>query len=205
MSSTARGYDRHKADYYVTPQAPIKDFLSVFLQDEQIDRPDRMLWLDPCAGGCAQSEMSYPTVIERDLAATVMTMDIREDSRAEHHGDYLAEVIQEPRPDIIITNPPFNLALPIIKKALQDVAPGGYVIMLLRLNFFGSLERKPFFEENMPKYCYIHSKRMNFIPKWLQEQIKEQTGKAPTGDSIEYAHFVWQKGFRTDKTLTAVI
>ena len=47
MSSTNRGYDRHTADYYVTPKQPIKDFLSI----EGIKRPDRMNWLDPCCGG----------------------------------------------------------------------------------------------------------------------------------------------------------
>mgnify|MGYP003606611945 CR=1 FL=1 len=51
MSSTNRGYDRHTADYYVTPKQPIKDFLSNFLSIEGIKRPDRMNWLDPCCGG----------------------------------------------------------------------------------------------------------------------------------------------------------
>jgi hypothetical protein len=50
MSSTNRGYERHKTDYYVTPKQPIKDFLSIFLQCTNIDRPDRLIWLDPCAG-----------------------------------------------------------------------------------------------------------------------------------------------------------
>lgn len=35
--------------------------------------------------------------------------------------------------------------------------------------------------DNMPKYCYVHHKRMGFT----------DDGKT---DSIEYAHFVWQKG-----------
>jgi hypothetical protein len=51
MSSTNRGYDRHTSDYYVTPQKPIKEFLSAFLQEEDVSRPDRLMWLDPCAGG----------------------------------------------------------------------------------------------------------------------------------------------------------
>lgn len=51
MSSTNRGYDRHASDYYVTPHKPIKEFLSAFLLEENIDRPDRLAWLDPCAGG----------------------------------------------------------------------------------------------------------------------------------------------------------
>ena len=63
----------------------------------------------------------------------------------------------------------------------KDVADGGYVAMLLRLNFWGSKARQDFFKNNMPKYCYIHPRRMSFT----------EDGKT---DSIEYAHFVWQKG-----------
>lgn len=72
--------------------------------------------------------------------------------------------------------------------------------MLLRLNFFGSRDRKQFFEENMPKYCFVHHKRISFIPDYVNEEIKKMGGKKMTADSIEYAHFVWQKGFRTDFT-----
>ena len=48
-------------------------------------------------------------------------------------------------PDIIITNPPFSHAVRIIKRALKYVDGQGFVIMLLRLNFFGSQEREKFF------------------------------------------------------------
>jgi len=205
MSSTSRGYNRHKADYYVTPHKPIKDFLSEFLQDEAISRPDRMFWLDPCAGGCAYEPMSYPAVIKEAFGEDAMTIDAREDSRADIKADYLSYELKSPRPDIIITNPPFNIALEIVKKALTDVKPGGYVVMLLRLNFFGSQERKSFFDEHMPKYCYVHRRRLNFITKREQERIKKETGKSATGDSIEYAHFVWQQGINPEFTLTKII
>jgi hypothetical protein len=63
--------------------------------------------------------------------------------------------------------------------------------MLLRLNFFGTKIRKPFFTENMPKYCFIHHKRISFT-----------NGGS---DSIEYAHFVWQKGHKTNYTKTYLL
>lgn len=34
MSSTQRGYERHKSDYYVTPINKIKDFLNEFVKHE---------------------------------------------------------------------------------------------------------------------------------------------------------------------------
>ena len=51
---------------------------------------------------------------------------------------------------MIITNPPFNIALDIIKKAIDDVKVGGSVIMLLRLNFYGSAKRKEFLKKICP-------------------------------------------------------
>jgi hypothetical protein len=189
MSSTNRGYDRHKSDYYITPIEPIKEMLNDFLLDERIERPDKMLWLDPCSGGDDKHEMSYPKVIQEEFDADVMTLDIRKDSRAEVKADYLEYEIKDPKPDVIITNPPFNLAEPIIRKALQDVKDGGYVIMLLRLNFWGCKAREPLFNEYPPKYCYIHPRRMSFT------QDKKT-------DSIEYAHFVWQQGYFPTHTKT---
>jgi len=188
MSSTNRGYDRHQSDYYVTPVQPIRDFLSAFLLAESqepdyikiIDRPDTALWLDPCAGGDDTHAMSYPSIILKEFGAEVTTIDIREDSPAEIHTDYLSDGVFTGY-DYIITNPPFYAAREIIEKALKDVNRGGYVIMLLRLNFLGSKSRFDFWQNHMPKYIFVHHSRMSFTAD----------GKT---DSIEYAHFVWQKG-----------
>lgn len=106
--------------------------------------------------------MSYPTVLQEFDYTDITTNDIRDDSLATHHTDFLQAWNPPNTYDMIITNPPFNLALPIIEKALDIVKPGGYVIMLLRLNFFGSKVRYPFFQEHMPIECYIHHKRISF-------------------------------------------
>jgi hypothetical protein len=204
MSSTNRGHDRHKNDFYVTPTPPIREFLSEFLKDEGIQNPAQLVWLDPCAGGDDRSEMSYPVVIKELVDPMLITMDIREDSRADIKADYLNYKLQV-KPDIIITNPPFGGAIGVINKAIEDVVDGGYVIMLLRLNFFGSQDRKPFFNKNMPKLCYVHHKRISFIPKHINDERKEQGLKPLTVDSIEYAHFVWQKGYKEKYTKLRVI
>lgn len=195
MSSTNRSKasSRHIADYYVTPVSDIQAFLSAFLQDE----PDALsgLILDPCAGGDPGHPMSYPLAIHSVCPDTdICTVDIREDSLAEVCADYLTLELDY-KPNVIITNPPFNQALEIIQKSLSDVADGGFVIMLLRLNFFGSEKRFPFWQEpgHMPKYAYVHHRRMSFIP-----------GSSNT-DSIEYAHIVWQKGVDTQFTKLKVI
>lgn len=200
MSSTNRGYDRHKSDFYVTPPECVKEFLGAWFSDLAnepdynfvCDRPDRVLWLDPCAGGDEKHEMTYPAVLMKEFGAFVKTIDVREDSRAETKGDYLTMEKLPYTPDVVITNPPFYLATEIIEKALADVADNGYVVMLLRLNFFGSKARFNFFENNPPKWAYVHHRRMSFT----------DDGKT---DSIEYMHAVWQKNYTAPYTNLKVI
>jgi hypothetical protein len=191
MSSTNRSAAReqHVADYYVTPIAEITNFLNAFLRYEDI--PKHIDILDPCSGGDAINDMSYPVVLEGFGFHNITTTDIREDSKAQIITDYLSYNCAD-QFDLIITNPPFNIAKDIIEKALLDVKDGGFVVMLLRLNFFGSHKRFPFWQKNMPKYCFVHHERMSFTA----------TGGT---DSIEYCHMVWQKGYDTKFTQLCII
>ena len=192
MSSTNRSAAResHISDYYVTPSETILDFCKALETDARDFLPvfnfhnGSLSILDPCSGGDIKHSMAYPSAILGKSGWEVRefhTVDIREDSLAAQKCDYLAESGLGGKFDIIITNPPFNLAIDIIKKSLQDVKEGGLVIMLLRLNFFGSKQRQAFFQENMPLLTYVHTKR----PKFLN------TGGT---DSIEYMHAIWMKG-----------
>lgn len=199
MSSTNRGYERHKTDYYVTPKHAVEDFLGAWLQDlsnedewnDICERPDRVMWLDPCAGGDENHEMTYPSVLKEQFGVEARTLDIREDSLASEKVDYLeADLVYAPT--VIITNPPFYLAKEIIEKALEDVRDDGYVVMLLRLNFFGSKARFPFFQEHLPERVYVHHRRFSF------------TDDGNT-DSIEYMHAVWKKGVNPEYSKLKVI
>lgn len=195
MSSTNRSTarDSHVADYYVTPIKNINDFIVNFEKDYG---SLGSVLLDPCAGGDSINPMSYPTALQQNGYTSIDTLDLRSDSLAGIVGaDYLTTDITNimaNRPDCIITNPPFNMAIEIIQKALNDVDVGGYVVMLLRLNFFGSKGRKPFWTHNLPMCCYVHSERMRFL----------NTGGT---DSIEYMHCVWKKGTSFNSTELRII
>jgi hypothetical protein len=158
----------------------IKLFLKEFDGVEDINWRNINI-LDPCAGGDESHGMSYPLALP-DYSRTnpVETIDIRDDSQANTKTDYLFHPIRH-KPNMIITNPPFNIALEVIKKALDDVQDYGWVIMLLRLNFFGSKQRKIFWDSFMPRYAFVHHKRIGFT-------------KNGGTDSIEYMHCCWQKG-----------
>jgi hypothetical protein len=187
MSSTKRGSVRSRADFYTTPV----DAITTFLEAAKKSDPSiiRGKILDPCAGGNATKPMSYPTALEA-MGFECDTIDIRRDSAAAIKGDYLSMDCAD-KYDLIITNPPFSLAVPIIEKALSDVKEGGHVVVLERLNFFGSETRKPLFEQ-MPQYCFVHRKRMSF------------TSSSKT-DSIEYGHFVWMKNYSPAFTMLKII
>lgn len=218
MSSTNRSNarDEHVADYYVTPQKDVELFLKKAI-DVIPDFEDKLLFgyiVDPCGGGNSEIKdengikelyhpMTYPTVIKKLTGCDTDTYDIREDSLAEHKCDYLTTKLDY-KPDVVITNPPFNQAVSIIEKAIDDVEDDGYVIMLLRLNFFGSKERESFFAEYMPEYCFVHHVRIGFLDKKDSNGyvILDNDGNAKRGstDSIEYCHMVFHKGVKPEFT-----
>jgi len=137
----------------------------------------------------------YPKVLHDtygyNLSTNILTMDIREDSKAGFIKDYLASTDCADVADIIISNPPFNLSEKFVEKALQDVREGGYVVMLLRSSWLGTKKRNTFILEHLPEFCYYHSRRACFT----------ENGK---NDSTEYAHFVWRKGYNPDFIKTIV-
>lgn len=175
MSSMNRGAVRPKFDHYDTPSYTIRSLLN----NHEIRHPA----LEPCAGNMA--------IVNSLKSDEVYTNDINPDSPTAMNQDYLQ--FNERwfnRYQTIITNPPFNIALDIIKKGLSDVVDGGEVIMLLRLNFLGSQKRHDFWQECTPKIIYVLSKRPKFI-----------NGKS---DSIEYAWFVWQQGYHGKTELKVI-
>jgi len=194
LSSTNRSNASAKSrsinkDYYVTPIPKIIEFIN----EVEICEPNILKGkiLDPCAGGDLKHLMSYPEAIRESGGTEPYTIDIREDSLAELKTDYLTYDCKN-KYNLIITNPPFNIAKDIIYKALDDVCENGFVVMLLRLNYFGSKDRKDLWEYQMPKYVFVHHQRISFI---------DSGGR----DSVEYAHFVWQKGYNPECSLLKVI
>lgn len=214
MSSTNRGAIRQEFDYYATKPKDIIPFLRAFAADE----PTAVIQtvLDPCAGGNVEpvkwlykeetarkpaeiidvpvTPMAYPQALRETFdGLDITTNDIRMDSPAQYHVDALS-LPQETRVpyDLVITNPPFSIALEVIKAGLEMVRDGGYVAMLLRLNFLEGGNRFEFFRTNAPKRIYVHHYRLSFLP----------TRKT---DSNAYAHMVWQKGYATDHSILRVI
>ncbi|MCG7567093.1 SAM-dependent methyltransferase [Pseudoalteromonas sp. CnMc7-15] len=195
MSSTSRGAQRHDDDYYVTPHWLIEelldavehDFLGQALKSENV--------LDPSCGGCNKYEPSYPTVLKKRFPnIQLMTGDIRTDSKAQICPVDFLSVEGAEQYGVVITNPPFNLSIEFVENALTHVFIGGYVVVLQRLNWLGTIKRREFWRSAPLQTVYVHHKRASFYPD-----------KPNKKDSIEYAHFVFKKGYSPNSAKLKVI
>lgn len=187
-------------NYCFTPVEEIVKFLYAWNKIENIKK--FKLILDPCAGGLKKSAkrikmrskyrmpgepMSYPEALVQFgfKKNQIITNDIRKDSPAQYHLDYLKMEIN-PKPDLIITNPPFFWIIEIVQKALQDVKSGGFVVMLAPSGgiFSTSKKRYLFLQEYIPQKMFLHHTRMSFWPDggidfntymhviWKEDKIK---------------------------------
>lgn len=158
MSSTNRGSKRLDKDEYQTPVWAVKLIMN------EIDWNAFPTFLEPCLGkGNIFNNYPNPQKAFCDISIGV---------------DYLKQRIPKPVYDLIITNPPFSLALEFLQKSLQEAKT---VIYLLRLNFLGSQIRHDFWTLNPPTHLFVLSKRPSFT---------EDGGT----DSVEYAWFCWDRG-----------
>jgi len=174
MSSTNRGAVRQPDDYYSTPAWCTRAIVP------HLNSPSSVL--DPCAGAGAILDVvrdwagPEPELIAYDInerVAEIQTASIKA------HTDSLVQYSAWHQVDLIITNPPYSLALPFVKRACDYLSQWGkgQAAFLLRLAFLESKERNTFLRNRMPDDVYVLPKRPSFI-----------NGKT---DSCAYAWFVW--------------
>lgn len=186
MSSTARGGQKSPADNYPSPNWTIHRFLDRFV----VHHPELGdLWLEPGAGegNLIHATQEWTEAKQPWRKITWDACDIRVEVepfldnlgvRNISIGDYFVNgPPTDDKYDMIITNPPFSLAMPFINRSLE--ANTRFVVMLQRLNFMGSINRHAFMQRYHPD-LYILPNRPSF----------KATGAT---DSIEYAWFVWDK------------
>lgn len=139
-------------------------------------------WLEPSAGDGAivratngvRNDVDWLTVEIRSQCRHTLVDLVGE--RNVVLGDFLAVRPRRfrRRLSVVLSNPPFSLALPVIEHAMMFNP--SYVVMLLRLNFLASNERSGFMRMHAPD-VYVLPNRPSF------------SGRGT--DSIEYAWFVW--------------
>ncbi|MCL2103545.1 MAG: hypothetical protein FWH21_00585 [Kiritimatiellaeota bacterium] len=145
-----RAGDRAPLDFYETPREATEAL--IYHHPSLLDKPI----LEPCAGNGAISR------VVQEFAGKVESWDITErEFPLDGVWNFLSEEGKEDDVNII-TNPPYEHALPFIRKSLAMVLPGNHVCFLLRVLFLEGIERRKLFDEHPPVEVAVFSKRIHF-------------------------------------------
>lgn len=169
MSSKGRRTGETGHEFYPTPEYAITPLL-----DSDLLTLPSGVWVEPCVG----TGNIVRAVNRHRSDVTWHCVDIDERVAQYVPGATVADFLEmEPLKvgaDVLIMNPPFSLAIDF---ACRATTWARWVVMLQRLNWFGSQKRRAFLQSHAPD-VYVLPKRPSFRPDG-------QT------DSIEYAWFVW--------------
>ena len=94
----------------------------------------------------------------------------------------------------IVTNPPFKLAVPFVRKSLELTT--GKVAMLLKIAFLEGIERSKLFATSPLARVHVFSQRLAFVPGGTTE-ARTLDG----GGMMAFAWFVWEHGYSGQPTL----
>ena len=187
MSATNRGADRYELDDYPTPAWCVHRLLDRV-------RFDGNRWYEPCAGdgSIIRAVNSHHSMAGRKIEWSANEIQPKYEAQLRRQvplvtiADLRAVTFALPQPyDVYISNPPFSIA--------QEVAEIGFhvattVILLLRINFYGSKHRHPWISNRIPAKTGVLPDRPAF-------RLSKTTGKLGT-DATEYAWFCWQRPFK---------
>lgn len=174
--------ERRNADYYPTEHNLIKAALAEFCPSQGI-----FSILDIGAGdgrwGLAAKEL-HPD-------AALFGVDKRKLPRPPRFdiwrtADYLTWR-NDKTFDLILSNPPYHIAEPIIRRAWEQLAPGGRMIMLLRLSFQAGVGRAAGLWRDIPPVAVgVCSRRPSFYGRKTSgtDYGVYQWGKTSYGDSV---------------------
>ncbi len=168
--------NREKDDFYPTPP----EATEALLRAEQFTGP---IWEPACGDGA----------ISKVLEAAhykVFSTDLVDRGYGEHAVDFLMEY--RPVAPNIVTNPPFKMVAPFIRKSLDLTT--GKVAMLLRLACLEGTERGEIFKTSPLARVHVFSKRLT-MARGRVATAEDQ------GGMIAFAWFVWEHGYTGKPTL----
>lgn len=179
-----------KHNAYFTPQGATIVLLTTLRDDLGICPGE---WKDPQAGAGVFG-WAGAKVWSEALATAV---EIREEEAAHlahNYGtheiaDYLQTPVHESSTDAIITNPSFELALPVADKALCELRDGGWLGLLLRLTWGDNADVSAWLRRHPPVAGVELDGRLAFAVG-----INPESGRPFQEDSVTYRMLLWRRG-----------
>lgn len=158
-------------------------------------RPEKgSIVLEPCCGA-----LHISNALEK-FGYVVHSFDLHDWGHGHVRDDYDAtEYVYDPY-ELIVTNPPYNQALPIAQNLLLSLKEKGYMAMLLRLEFQTGIKRCKALEEMPLKHIFPFAFRIECDKGvGVDEDGELELEKSP--NSSNYAWFVWEEGYEGDPTV----
>lgn len=134
--------DRAAYDYYATEPKAVEMLLG-------LERFAPVIWEPACGEG------HISKVLQSHGYEVISTDLVYRGFGDPEPLDFLTETLEGFEGDII-TNPPYNIALDFVKRALDSVKPGRKVAMLLKIQFLEGQKRKDFFSQTPPELYMYH-------------------------------------------------
>lgn len=186
MSSTNRGAERRPNDYYPTPPWLTSALLGTLDQAKNV--------LDPCAGEGAilhALRETWPGTVRHAVEIEEYGPEARARADRWTRADFLTLPVPEKTGiDLVVMNPPFSLAMPMIERAMLW-APSCWV--LLSMGFLTTPDRSEFLRKHLAELL-ICPQRPSFV---LVEKIHADGTK--TKSSSDSSHYAW---FRFEQKLS---
>lgn len=128
-------HDRAEHDYYATSPEAVEELLKV-------EKFTKKVW------ECACGEGHISKVLEAH-GYEVISTDLIDRGFGEGYVDFL-KTEKTNIPFDIVTNPPYKFAKEFVEKAIEVIADGRKVAMLLKIQFLESVKRRELFDKHPP-------------------------------------------------------
>lgn len=172
MSSTNRGRARNQDDAYMSPHWIVEALVPRLKRLFEYQGTTTPRILEPCCGNGRIARV----LREHFPKADIITSDIQHYPELDKVVDFLdPSAFAGEKFDVVMSNPPFIHATPIIHKANTLLHEAGKTIMLERQGFLGTKGREPWLSTHVPGQNFS-PRRPSFLP-------------TRTSDSVEYSWF----------------
>lgn len=170
-------------DFYATDPAAVDKLFAA------LDRVGKYIspksFLEPCVGNGniadrvlklypAISSTMFTDIVDRGYPNTVV-------------GDFLTADFGNRKFDLIVSNPPYSLALEFVQKCRSLLTPDGILAMFLKIQYWEGEKRQADLWNNPPAFCFPFSKRM---ATWNNGKPTDGNGKR-WATTMCHAWFVW--------------